>query len=462
MIRTLRSVVGCVCLSFAMIAVYGSYGCGTTCSTDADCTGGKKCNTSTSQCETKSPKAGCQADADCGASGKVCDTNAGKNGKCFDSCSADADCSQGNTCDTTLKRCVCKADDCTKRNDGGATYSCHPVTNQCEPQCANDSACENGEKCQGPENKKHCLNPNEIVHKCNDTDKKCQANEKCDTAQIPNVCVATGPKPCAKDDDCVNNPAGDLCDTSTKKCVACLDDTDCLGNNEECTVDGTCKAKANCESNKACFDATAGSYCPDKTGACQTAELSCDATNKASGNDAWTANIKNGKGSIIWNAKSRLLTDAKSCLDLPSGDKCKDNSECSAGEVCSKLGGKCIPSCKDDSDCEAGKQACNADWGDLKGTKGCVIGIPNGTVEVTFNFYSPKGAFKTGAEKNKGDIIQLHKGGIATKVTINSGDKTEGVAQFSFCEKGASGKSFSFFVKDENGDPSNSACYSAK
>ena len=62
-----------LCIGFAFLCT----GCPqpTTCTSDADCTGGQVCNTTTGQCET--PTGVCTSDADC-AEGEFCDTGTGE------------------------------------------------------------------------------------------------------------------------------------------------------------------------------------------------------------------------------------------------------------------------------------------------------------------------------------------------------------------------------------------------
>lgn len=461
MIRTLRGMVGCGFLAVLLVASFAVTGCDNipsgACTADTDCTAPAKCDLTTGQCKTAAGP-GCTDDASCGE-GKVCDKNAGANGTCFDKCADDSTCSEGSTCDTTLQRCVCKQDTCDAR-DGGGKYACHPVTNICAVICSNNDQCDSGETCEGPADKKVCLVASDVKHACSD-DAGCANSTDgpvCDTAAFPRKCMA---KPgCAADADCTADPAKTKCDTTTKECLQCLADADCTGGGT-CDIDGTCKAPTNCTDSKTCYDATAGNYCPDTSSACKAAEFDCTADSKASGNDSWKDNFKTGKGSAIWNVQAQRLTDAKSCSDFPpNAAGCTDGGDCGSGEICSTVIKKCVGSCDTNDDCDSG-QVCNKDLGDIPAGKGaCVVGITNGTVELKFNFFNPGGKFKTGKDDPKNSIVQLHDtGGIATEVTIEgNGTKTEGVAQFSFCDSSKSG-SFSFFVKDEDGNPSNHGCY---
>lgn len=471
MLRSLRGILGVSFAALACVVMFSAIGCGgggdTTCTTDANCSADQKCDTTAGKCVAKGTTPGCTGDTDCGTDGtKVCDSSAGKNGTCFEKCTDDTSCAEGNTCDATTTRCKCDATACGAR-DGGGKYGCHPVTDQCEVYCTDDTQCDSAksEKCVGADGKKHCVNESEVKNECT-ADADCGTGKKCDTAALPKKCVDAGPASCKADTDCTADATKALCDTATGNCVACLDDTDCAGAGEKCDVDGTCKAPTACTTTKACNDSDKSSYCPaggDKP--CTQATLDCTADNKATGNSAWTENIKDGKGMIVWNAQARVLTDAVSCWDLPSGAaSCQDDSECGADENCSGLSKKCLPTCSTNDDCDSGS-ACNADAGNLQGKKACVVPVADGTVELKFNFYSSGGKFKSGKQDNNDRFVMLAPGsdgkspGIATQVTIESGDATEGVGQFSYCAKSTAGNSYSFYINDTDGNPSNSACY---
>jgi alpha-tubulin suppressor-like RCC1 family protein len=76
---------------------------------------------------------------------------------------------------------------------------------------------------------------------------------------------------CSTDKDCAGGPAG-FCDTSTKRCVACLKRTDCAGGCQTCSS-GVCTAVKNQDDPTAC----AGTC--DSSGACKSKQgQTCQAT----------------------------------------------------------------------------------------------------------------------------------------------------------------------------------------
>ncbi|UCE58668.1 MAG: hypothetical protein JSU63_14640 [Phycisphaerales bacterium] len=74
----------------------------TTCATDADCPDGQVCNTTTGLCEAA--PAGCTSDDDC-EEGETCDTDTGD---CIGAagCTSDDDCADGEFCDVVTGECI--------------------------------------------------------------------------------------------------------------------------------------------------------------------------------------------------------------------------------------------------------------------------------------------------------------------------------------------------------------------
>ncbi len=407
MMKGMRILLG---LSFlALLMVSSPYGCGTP--------GGGT--------DGGGDKGKCQKDADC-AKNEVCDTAIGK---CFPSCEKDADCDTGNKCDTAKKRCVCNPDTCKEPDI--ANGGCNPVTNFCDTKCKDDTECDTGEKCIGQDGNKFCQKPEDVKDECTKNEDCPDDKPVCDTASTPKKCIAKQGE-CKVDEDCPDDKP--FCEDMSKTCVQCLQDEDC-DKGYTCDVTNTCQKSGPvaCKDTATCYQSNPKSYCPqDKNKGCQEAPVTCQADMPAKGdNKAWENNIKDGKGSIIWGVEAKRVT-AEACSTVIKDDSGNPIS-CKSNDDCKDVGGFC------------GKY-----------DKKCRKKNPNQTVEISFYFYHPKGKFKTGFK----DTVVHNAGDVpAEKLQILEGDKTSGKAMFSLCFKGSKGKVAQFFVKDEDGYPSNALCY---
>lgn len=413
-------------LAFALLGPLGcSGGGGTTCKDDTQCTGGQKCNVTTGKCEGGTTGA-CTTNTDCGDK-KVCD-----GGKCYSDCTVDgfAGCDPGNTCDTTTsKRCKCDATKCAAVGNSG----CHPVSDTCDNYCnpANTTDCSGEEKCiptAADPTKGFCQKPVSCT-----SDANCASDTrypKCDTAK--GFCVAEAK--CTADADCASNATGKKCNTTTGKCVACLADADCdTTKRETCdTTTNTCKSATGCAKSKECYDATPRTYCGTPGSACSAApERTCAnmVDSEKGKNSGWEGDAQ---GSVVWDLKEVERKTTNNCVTGGSQDSCTDDSDCSGGEVCAF-------------------------------DKKCREKMSKGEVVMTFKFYAPRG-LKSGYLKGSGNYMSgtsekadFGWTDMAAKLEITSGDKNEGVAQFSVCESKGPYKGW-FIFNDEGDKPSNAAC----
>jgi hypothetical protein len=111
--------------------------CDAPCTRDAECTGGRSCDTSTGRCFKYCNNVG----ANCGPDG-YCDV-AGR--RCARKCRADSACSVDQFCELTTGTCQdrCNSDDeCL----GGGKFC--DVTGRCRANCGSDDDCGSNERCE--------------------------------------------------------------------------------------------------------------------------------------------------------------------------------------------------------------------------------------------------------------------------------------------------------------------------
>jgi hypothetical protein len=229
----------------------------TLCKSNADCTGGKKCNVVTGQCiqcfndtdcsgatpvcnlATATCIAGCTVDSDCSGATPVCDTGAKI---CVAGCVTSADCTTiaEPICDTVNKTCVgCLFNtDCT-----GVSEVCEPSSKTCVPGCFNNTDCSGATPVCN-------LGTNLCV--------ACLANSDCSGATPAcdlgtNICVE-----CTNNANCSGNTP--VCKIGTKTCVACLTNTDCTAPASICNtatnVCAECFTDADCTLPDTCNTTT--------------------------------------------------------------------------------------------------------------------------------------------------------------------------------------------------------------
>jgi hypothetical protein len=289
---------------------------GRACRTDADCSQGCYCNTSTGSCT----EAGfCDQTSQC-SSGLVCDvarhschpsTTASTSGGANTVCKVDTDCAQGYFCHPTTHQCL-QSFACRTSTDCGAGMVCDS-RHTCVPgpmTCTSSSGCAAGCYCQDG--------------RCNET-AMCKADGDCasfganftcqggtcapttaiGTAPISTVNVATA---CQFNVEC---GTGGLCR-----------DGQC---HPACTASATCGSGQTCTSGH-CFDATGTGGGGDGVAVrCQT---TADCTNPA---DVCTDGVCNAYTGRV--------------------AQCKMNSDCSAGQEC--VNALCRSRCFADNDCNA-------------------------------------------------------------------------------------------------------------
>lgn len=220
----------------------------TLCKSNADCTGGKKCNVVTGQCiqcfndtdcsgatpvcnlATATCIAGCTVDSDCSGATPVCDTGAKI---CVAGCVTSADCTTlaEPICDTVNKTCVgCLFNtDCT-----GVSEVCEPSSKTCVPGCFDNTDCSG-------------------------------ATPVCNLGT--NLCVA-----CLANSDC--SGATPACDLGTQTCVECTNNGDCSGNTPVCKT--ATKSCVTCLTNADCT--APASICNTTTNVCAECFTDADCT----------------------------------------------------------------------------------------------------------------------------------------------------------------------------------------
>jgi len=412
MTRTLRTLLMSLTLITLAALATGTIGCGLD--------GGNNINP-----KVNNP---CPADGNCGE-GAVCDP---KVKICFYDCTVAGfkGCDKGNKCDTTLKRCVCNADDCKAPNVAEGS-GCHPTKNICASQCEGADDCATGEKCMGEP--KYCINP---AGECKE-DKECTDPQKpwCDTAATPPACKAIPEGSCREDKDCKAPTA--KCKAEAGKmgtCVECLADGDCTTGPKQCdTATGACKKGPDpCTDTATCNGANPKAYCgKDKAAGCVEAKDCAEGKATKNGNGTWGT----GEGSIVWGVTVQRTTDGSFCAShLSPKEPCQDASDCSglgAGVYCNSA------------------------------LKHCLKPNKNGVAEVSFSYYNKAGKFPKDCGANSNKCVQTHSSqeGTAENLSVN-GDGTSGTGTFGMCFSGSGATgTFQFWVKDTSGKSSNKACY---
>ncbi len=275
----------------------------TSCSSDAECTKGFTCDQLRRVCV-------CTSDAICQKafpSTPYCNAITGQCVADVAGCKSDAACGAQKYCDIALRTCqpiVPTCLSCTEDAQCGAGSSCahspaHPdLGTYCFPACGSDGSCAlSGYQCVQTEKGKQCLPATGV----------CGAS---------NVCVPDTDQACTKNADCTEGTS-QVCDQSLDLCVA---------------SEPTCKSNQVCDpKSDACIAA-----CPDDS-YCQ--QKFSDPTYKCV------------RGSCV------------------QANPCKQDSDCPSSDWCQKApgatssdSGNCVASCATDSDCPLG-DLCGADPG---------------------------------------------------------------------------------------------------
>jgi hypothetical protein len=153
------------------------------------------------------------------------------------------------------------------------------------------------------------------------------------------------PESCASDNDCT--PSGLLCNTSTNKCVACVEDGHCAAQHE--CLGGMCEARVLCNNDQDCDDASLGRTLCNKTLGwcvqCVTGE-DCSGGNVCFRRRCECANLNSDPNNC--GACGRVCVNGCWSGDcIPEWSECiynyNDYSDCDA--YCSAAGKRCATTC---------------------------------------------------------------------------------------------------------------------
>lgn len=219
-------------------------------------------------------------------------------------CTADADCDDGNFCngaETCNADGVC-ADGTNACPDG---QECNEDTDTCFTACTEDADCDDMDVCNGAETCTDGACAAGTALDCNDdqacTDDSCDATDGC-----MNVVNCADGEECGGDGTCVTTCTED----------ADCDDGDACNGAETCT-DGTCAAGTvvDCDDGVACTDDT----CDSTTGACTNTDncptgQACNADTGACEDNPCTTNADCDDGNFC-NGEETCDTNTETCQD---------------------------------------------------------------------------------------------------------------------------------------------------
>lgn len=277
------------------------------CKVDADCEGGRRCDTGSGDCVPRGEKAtgeSCTNNTQC--NGGLCINNDSfRGGYCSAQCGSQfTECEPGSQCATLNGEALC-LESCQADGDcrGGEGYKCRQVGSRkdqngdvralsvCVPRCQNNSECEDGFHCDAGTGdcEAGIGDPNPIGEFCA-ANAECQSGECITGDRWPNGYCA---------DDCAACPAGSVCGTTPNgnKCLAaCEGNLDCRGG--YICVEGGCSTL--CKNNSDCGDLL-----------CNTSSGRCVAPSE---NGARVEQISIASDVPVTGALSRELT-----LEVPRG-----------------------------------------------------------------------------------------------------------------------------------------------
>jgi hypothetical protein len=358
----LRSL--CAALALALLACSSSStpvpdaGAPDTCSSDAECSTGFKCDREQRRCV-------CTGDAAC--PGGFCNAFTGQCVASVPGCTSDSACGSGQFCDSSVRTCkpltalcgTCKTDAQCGANSRCAAHPSYPSQGTfCVPKCATTDAggqCANGLKClprdATPNAEQLCYPASGacgVSNACTpDSRKPCNADGDCnDTGQ---VCDATLKWCVAKVRAC---PAGDACDPQQLICVpACTSDNDCLTIIEhkpgyKC-VANACILQALCNSDADCSN---GSNCQQNADGSKTCVAGC---------------VQNGD-CPLGQSCSKTDPNHPKCVQ-----GCTVDSDCPLNNICS--GGSCSATSNGRQACQD-TQVCPIASRCDKSTESCIAG----------------------------------------------------------------------------------------
>ncbi len=401
------------------------------CLVDSDCGAGELC--SGNECVECTIDSQCPDDGnECTASvciantcenkpvdnGQVCAAGVCGDGQCV-GCNTPADCGVNPTCGEF----TCNADqECELifANPGLTGTAC-VTPNMCDAsqncvECISDANCPGSEVCDAG-----------VCVECSANDQCgsvtecaapfCTATNTCDAGLLPAGTTCTGGVcdganncvGCLDNFDCAGNPNGEMCDPSTRQCVACLNASDC-SDDFECTTDqciagscvnttqtintpcaagaGVCNGNTcqECNEDSHCIGNANGEVCDTTSGTC----VGCVDDGQCEDGDPCTTNTCNA-GTCASVTETGGLCECLSASDCQAADVCSDvacvanscqysnvaagsndagecpnvcdgsgecveclsNSECAAnGEVCDTINNVCV-ACNSVADCGA-------------------------------------------------------------------------------------------------------------
>lgn len=321
--------------------------------------------------------------------------------QCVPNCTAKdfPGCKPGHTCDTRMKRCVCDQKKCFQQQG----YGCNSPKNLCEPRCATNKNCKNGEVC--------------FHGFCQKEEGYCKTHKDCPDSKRSMCHNTPGVIPFCRipPEDWCKSDANCNCDLTKNKCVLCANDAHC--GNAKCDLK---KQQCQCTNTAECFML-------NKKTACINSQ--CTKVKHCGGTpNGWKTSVLKGKGSLIWNVKVKSATYKEGCPIATSPKR----------------------SCQSDLDCQNMKDR----FKNLFCRDGqCLHSIPDSFKTVTFQYYNHSGKFPESCDPGTNKCIMRIKTVLGL---TRRGTGSRGEGEFHFCSPGK--PEVSFWVKDTAGEPSNWHC----
>src|SRR3954467_6874775 len=331
-----------------------------TCSGDAECAAGFRCDREMRRCV-------CTSDTACASSGanKFCNAFTGLCVGSVGGCSDDPDagttsCGAGQYCNTAARTCKpitgfcqpCQADAECGSGSACAVHPDFPAAGKfCVASCSTSGTCANGLSCKPAAGGAKLCYPGRACGASNacipDTLQLCNADADCgDPAQTCDLSL----KACiSRNRTC---PAGDACDPQSRLCVhACSNDADCQvienAPGFQCRANA-CFALAVCAKDSDC---TNGQICKQNQDGSKSCHAGCVANSDCplgSGCDKSDSNHPRCAPGCTQNSDCALNTRCASGVCVSTQGGC--NQVCQATAVC-KIGGVCNPqSCCEQTD----------------------------------------------------------------------------------------------------------------
>ncbi|RMG10732.1 MAG: hypothetical protein D6729_19115 [Deltaproteobacteria bacterium] len=270
--------------------------CGKACSTDADCPDQATCQS----------RGGTQT---CWPAAATCESLSGCNPDTLQSCTADAECTEGSdqVCDVVQGACVARKRTCP------FGQVCDKDTHTCTSACTTDEECALDPDCENTVCR--CTN-NQCVPVA-----VCKSRSECQPGQVcvipPGQSEGECRPSCTSDDQC---PLGTACadpDGGGNRCVAtCSSDADCALS-ENCSA---ARCVPGCQANEVCgfCERCAGTrvkQCTRMTGYCQTCMPPVTPNTCSPAGADWCCNL-GGSGVLAKNCASAPCPNGFDCIDI--------------------------------------------------------------------------------------------------------------------------------------------------